>query len=378
MTTGDSEIKNPFILGMGTANPERYITAKEFHEKIGAPFLIQEEYLKKTEEVYPKIGVEGRHFGRDYTLTKTSYPVRALQNIEQVNNEYIGFAMDISEKSCLKAVQDWGGNPKDITHFVTATCTGQMVPDLNARLIPILGLNDDINRVSSNFNGCCAGLTTMRIAADIARANKNFRLLVLCTELCTQQMSLSAEFDQVITSYLFGDGSAAYIMGSEPKESEKPLYEVLGSHTKIIPNTQNLLKFELAVQGWSMTIDPMIPPTISTNVQGFLNKMLEEKCNGNKLPTDLVAECEYLLHPGGPGILKGICKSLGITDYHARHSWHVLKKYGNMSSATVLFTMNSARYDKVAKPYSISFAFGPGLAVEGIVLKNHFINNTNI
>ncbi|KYQ93092.1 putative polyketide synthase [Tieghemostelium lacteum] len=367
---------NPFILGMGISNPDNYITTEKFDETI-SKYIVADDMVDKAKALINNICIEGRHLSRDFTHIDSSYLLRRHQTIGEVNKVYIVDALKLTEISCLKAIQEWGGSPKDLTHFVTATCTGQMVPDINVQLIPTLGLNEDIHRVSSNFNGCCAGYTTMRIATDLARANKNHRVLVCCTELCSHQVPTSKDFDIVIASFLFGDGSAAYVMGSELRENEKPLFEVIGTHTAVLPNTQHLMTYAITSIGWDMHLDPLLGPTVSKNSKEFIRKMVEEKCNENAIPTDLVGECEYLIHPGGPGIIRGICKSLGITEQHARHSWNILKKYGNMSSASVLFTMNSARYDTVAKPYSIGIAMGPGLVVEGVVLKNHYMNNNN-
>ncbi len=87
----------------------------------------------------------------------------------------------------------------------------------------------------------------------------------------------------------------------------------------------------------------------------------------------------FAIHPGGKKILEVIEQELGISKDSNRHAYEVLKRFGNMSSPTVLFVLNEISKtlsDKDQNKNILSFAFGPGLTLESMLLQIEIIEMT--
>jgi predicted naringenin-chalcone synthase len=78
---------------------------------------------------------------------------------------------------------------------------------------------------------------------------------------------------------------------------------------------------------------------------------------------------DFAVHPGGRSILEGLQEACDVPAARLRHSWDVLRRCGNMSSATVWFVLDSLRRDASRAEWAVALAFGPGLAIEGCLLR---------
>ena len=72
----------------------------------------------------------------------------------------------------------------------------------------------------------------------------------------------------------------------------------------------------------------------------------------------------WAIHPGGKSIVDAVERGLGLPPEKTAASRAVLRDYGNMSSATVLFVLERLMRERPAN--GIALAFGPGLAMEGL------------
>jgi len=78
----------------------------------------------------------------------------------------------------------------------------------------------------------------------------------------------------------------------------------------------------------------------------------------------------WAIHPGGKGIIDILQTKFELTDEQTAHSLGILRDYGNVSSATILFVLSAMRnhlQETGSEPVSgIALAFGPGLTAEMI------------
>lgn len=78
---------------------------------------------------------------------------------------------------------------------------------------------------------------------------------------------------------------------------------------------------------------------------------------------------DWALHPGGATVITGVEKAMGLTPEHLRASYHIYMKHGNSSSATVFAVIDRLLKMGEGNDYIASCAFGPGIAIEMMILK---------
>ncbi len=135
---------------------------------------------------------------------------------------------------------------------------------------------------------------------------------------------------------------------------------MIGEESLALENSQDDMTWNAGDQGFEMTLSAKIPSLIEKNIARFVNT----------LTTTPLSDCDFPLHPGGKAILEAVEKSLELKKPQTTSSWNVLEKYGNMSSATFLFVLDELLQIGHKHTHSIGLGFGPGLSIEGLLLKN--------
>lgn len=242
----------------------------------------------------------------------------------------------------------------EVTHLITVSCTGMSAPGLDLQVMDMMDLGKNIFRTSVNFMGCYAAIHALRLADALCKAEKNAKVLIVCTELCTLHFQREATLDNIVSSMLFGDGSAAVLVVSD----EVPLEGVTidAFHSEVIVKGKRDMAWELSSTGFLMTLTSYVPDLIEEDFSGVVDKVL------NGAPRDEVSH--WCMHPGGKRILEAMQKSTGISASALHHSYDVLKQHGNLSSATILFVLKRMLAEKPSIRKMIGVALGPGLTVE--------------
>ena len=92
-----------------------------------------------------------------------------------------------------------------------------------------------------------------------------------------------------------------------------------------------------------------------------LPDLIDQFLRRNQLQSKDVAH--WIVHPGGAKILDYVEQALELDQDELRHARAILREYGNMSSATLLFALE--RHQEQEQPltneYGILVGFGPGL-----------------
>ncbi|OAY37152.1 hypothetical protein MANES_11G079070v8 [Manihot esculenta] len=281
-----------------------------------------------------------------------------------------------SEAAC-KAIQEWGQPKSKITHLIFYTTSSIVVmPGCDFYLAKILGLRPCVQRFMMYNLGCFAGGTVLRLAKDLAENNKDARVLVVCSEIsvATFRGPSDTHLDSLVGQALFGDGAAALIVGSDIDTSiEHPLFQLVSASQTILPDSDKVIEGNLLEIGLTFHLQKDVPKLISENI---------EKCLVQAFSPIGISDWNsifWIAHPGGPAILEQIEMKLNLKQEKLRASWHVLREYGNMSSASVFFIMDEMRNKSVEEgncslgeglEWGVLFGFGPGLTVETVVLRN--------
>ncbi|CAN1308725.1 Chalcone synthase [Linum perenne] len=280
----------------------------------------------------------------------------------------------LGKEAATKAIKEWGQPKSKITHLVFCTTSGVDMPGADYQLTKLLGLRPSVKRFMMYQQGCFAGGTVLRMAKDLAENNKNARVLVVCSEITavTFRGPSDTHLDSLVGQALFGDGAAAVIVGADPDLAvERPLFEVISAGQTILPDSEGAIDGHLREVGLTFHLLKDVPGLISKNIEKSLVEAFKPLgiSDWNSL--------FWIAHPGGPAILDQVEEKLGLKAEKMRATREVLKEYGNMSSACVLFIMDEMRKKSTEEgkltngeglEWGVLFGFGPGLTVETVVL----------
>ena len=243
-----------------------------------------------------------------------------------------------------------------ITHLIVASCTGFTAPGLDQQLIERLSLNSSIERTLVGFMGCSAAVNALKLAYHIVRSQPHARVLVVNLELCTLHLQDSADLEVILGALLFGDGSAASLVTAEPNGIALESFLAI-----TIPDSQNLITWSIGDSGFEMTLAGEVPSRIA--------KALRQELRRNDIGALLRGHDRddialWAVHPGGRTILDAVEHGLGLDPHALRWSREVLRAYGNMSSATLMFVLERMMRSAPSNSNGLAMAFGPGLVAE--------------
>ena len=366
----------PSYLGaIGTANPVHRIAQPQIAEFMARALQFGENDTRKLRALYRVSGIEHRYsvlpdYGRpmgEYTFfpnTPTLDPFPSVgQRMAVYRREALALAVE-AVRASLNQVPEVEAST--ITHLVTVSCTGMYAPGLDIELVQALGLRPDVRRTCVNFMGCYAAVNAIKLADAFCRADAAARVLIVSVELCTLHFQKSPEEDHLISNALFGDGAAACLVQAHPMPDGAPSLALAGFHCGLEPDGHDDMAWHINDFGFEMTLSSYVPKLIQRGIRKLTDGLLAS------LPVQLGDIHHFAIHPGGRKILETIETELGLTREDNRHAYRVLRNYGNMSSATVLFVLRDVL--AAATPADngapvLSFAFGPGLTMEAMLLQ---------
>ena len=290
------------------------------------------------------------HDWKFYPQTENLEPFPSLEQRMALYNRQAPLLSVDAIRNCLSSLH----SHKDITHLITVSCTGMSAPGLDLQVMELMDFGKNIFRTSVNFMGCYAAIHALKIGDAICRTDKSAQVLIVCTELCTLHFQREATIDNITSSLLFGDGSAALLMTH--RDSELPGLTIDGFYSEIIAKGKRDMAWELSSSGFLMTLSGYVPDLIEEDFLAVVQRATGEE--------RLDSISHWCMHPGGKRILEAIAKSTGVAKAAFQHSYHVLQQYGNMSSASVVFVLKEILQQKTPVPKLFSAAFGPGLTVE--------------
>jgi predicted naringenin-chalcone synthase len=265
----------------------------------------------------------------------------------------------LAEKSVRNALEDAQVEPDQITHLVTASCTGFFSPGLDAALIERLNLSRTVRRIHLGFMGCHAAFNALAAARDAAAANPDARVLVSCVELCSLHFAYGVDPGKLVANALFADGAAAAVVGRAVGDGEGS-WQLSDFSSCLLADCGDAMTWNIGDHGFEMTLSAGVPEIIRRQLLPWCKAWLAR----HELELSDIAG--WAIHPGGPKILSAIAEALTLESHDLRFSNHVLAHYGNMSSTTILFILRQMAR-KISGP-CVAIGLGPGLMAEGMLL----------
>ena len=239
-----------------------------------------------------------------------------------------------------------------VTHLVVASCTGFVAPGIDQIIARRLGL-DNVERTLVGFMGCYAAVSALRTAYHIVRSTPEARVLAVTVELCSLHLQHTQELEQLLAMLQFSDGAAAALVTASPGG-----FEMSHLFSRQLEDSAELIQWNIVDTGFEMTLSGEVPNRIGAALQ---DESVRATLFNGWSPDEVDS---WAVHAGGRSILDSVEKGLELPQGALFASRDVLARFGNMSSATLMFVL-SELIDRPDVRKGVALAFGPGLAAEG-------------
>lgn len=249
-------------------------------------------------------------------------------------------------------------NEFDITHVITVSCTGFFAPGPDYFVLKDLGLDASVQRYHVGFMGCYAAFPALKMAQAFCEADENAVVLVICVELCTLHLQAKSDTDSLIAASVFADGGAAAIVSAKAPQEGSAALKCNAFRSALVPEGESEMAWTIGDTGFDMTLSTYVPRLLETNLSSVVQPLLKENDLSQK---DIN---HWAIHPGGRAILDKVSTGLDLSEQDLGASRGVLRNYGNMSSATILFVLKEILETAKSKDQVYAAAFGPGLSIE--------------
>ena len=254
-------------------------------------------------------------------------------------------------------------DPGSIERLITISCTGFYAPGFDYYLINKFNIPSDVKRTHIGFMGCAAALIGFNSSMEaLGTLGENKNILMVSTEICSIHFQTETSKDNILANLIFADGAAAALFSNNQSKSK---FKLIDTASFLFNGSSEFMGWEIGNFGFEMILSQELPKIILEQAMPRLKLLLQNM--GVKKE-----EIKYwALHPGGRAILDSMQKGLELTDEEMVPSRTVLRNYGNMSSASILFVlkeiMNNNKIEK--DEFCCAVAFGPGLTMEVALLK---------
>ena len=253
-----------------------------------------------------------------------------------------------------RAIEALGtGRIAGTTHLIVTTCTGFYAPGIDVQIVARFGLDPGIERTIVGFMGCYAAVSALKLARHVVRSDSAARVLVVNLELCSLHLQPPVDVEQAMGFSIFGDGCAASIVSAEQTGLALDAFS-----STLIPESNDEITWRVGALGFDMRLSLDVPRKIALALGSDAFGVL-----GGILPTDVDM---WAVHPGGRAVLDAVQNALGLAHGALDHSRDVLRSFGNMSSATIVFVLQRVLANARLRTAGAgcALAFGPGMICE--------------
>ncbi|MFX1705350.1 type III polyketide synthase [Chitinophaga sp. CC14] len=316
----------------------------------------EERFIRKVIKIFENAGVDKRYsiMGPEEVFTSTSF--------EDKNNIYQREMIALGRTCLQSALGKAGLKGTDLDYIITVSCTGIMIPSLDAYLINELQLRQDIVRLPVTEMGCAAGVSGIIYAKKMLEANPGKRAAVIAVESPTATFQLDDfSMANIVSAAIFGDGAACAILSSHEQD---PGPEIIAEEMYHFYDAEYLMGFHLSNTGLKMVLDIEVPEKIEAHFGDIVHPFLAK----NNLT---IEDIDHLIfHPGGKKIITLVEELFRTMGKKLDDTKEILRSYGNMSSATVLYVLERFMEQSLPKgDKGLMLSFGPGFSAQRILLQ---------
>ncbi|HMF44593.1 MAG TPA: 3-oxoacyl-[acyl-carrier-protein] synthase III C-terminal domain-containing protein [Polyangia bacterium] len=312
----------------------------------------------------------------DHAAVERRFSVEPIEQLgvprplSEIQDRYREHALALGREVAREALAQAGVAAAEIDLIVTTSCTGIMIPSLDAYLVDELGLRSDVRRLPITELGCVAGAAALARAHDFLVGFPDAHVLVIAVELPSLSMQRAdLSLANLVATALFGDGAAAVVLAGGDVKTDGGAgtgarVTILDTLSHIWPRSTYALGFDLKDDGFHSVLSKDVPDLLRSEIGALVRTLAGRR---GLTREDLSS---FVFHPGGRKILGFLEEELGLSRADTQPSWDVLRDYGNQSSASVLFVLQEwlTRRRPAAGSHGVLAAFGPGLTSELLLL----------
>ncbi|HLH42702.1 MAG TPA: 3-oxoacyl-[acyl-carrier-protein] synthase III C-terminal domain-containing protein [Bryobacteraceae bacterium] len=346
------------IAGTASAAPSYFYSQSVLLEAFKAYWAERLENPRMLERLWANAGVEGRN------LVQPMEAYLAMDTWGKANQAWMEGALELGSTALCGALADAGRERSEMGALFFVSITGISSPSIDALLINKMGLPLNLRRTPIFGWGCVGGAAGIARAADYVRAYPDQIAAVLSVELC----SLTLQRDDVsmanqISSALFADGAAAAVVAGDAVEARGP--RIVDTRSSFYPDTEDVMGWAISEKGFQIVLSPEVPNVIRANLRRDADAFLAEHGLSR---ADIGC---WVLHTGGPKVLRATEEALELDESKTRASWDVLRRTGNVSSASVLLVLEEIMKRRRPDPgtWSVLAAMGPGFCSELVLMQ---------
>ncbi|MDQ6919145.1 MAG: type III polyketide synthase, partial [Candidatus Dormibacteraeota bacterium] len=308
------------VLAIGTALPEHVLDATARHETLKA--------------IWPRMALLGNAVddtGGNRYLALPAARLLEPRGLTETMTLYARHGGHLAEEACRQALDRAGAKAEEIDLIISVSCTGYLVPSLDVHLSERLGLRQDVVRMPLTELGCSGGAAALALGHRHLAAYPEQRVLIVAVELTSLTFQpKDTSLDNLTASMVFGDGAAAAVMAGPATGSAAGLaVEAAASH--LVAGTVSALGYDLRDDGFHVVLDRRLPRVIGRSIGAVAGAFLERVG---------MERVEFLAaHGGGPRVLDSVQAALDLDDELLAASRRTYAEIGNVSSASILFTL---------------------------------------
>ncbi len=339
----------PTIIGLATGVPPTQHTQAELHDRWLSPYINSH----RAKAIFDAAEIDTRH-----SVLATSDFLADEPGTKARNDLYMQAARPLARTVINQALNRANLSATGIDHFIVISCTGFDTPGLDVILAADLHMQPGLRRSALVGMGCHAGITGLDRAMLEVIARPQSRVLLLSVEFGTIHFQHGKEIKNMMAGAIFGDGLAAAVIGAEATPSNQP--HLLNTATYSDYTHQDLMGFHLSDKGFQIHLSTRVAKILRQIAPNIVVNFLQQ----SNLKIDDIQF--WGIHPGGAKIIDYAGQALGLSDGDLRFSRAVLRRYGNMSSATIFFVLEEIIRHGQPQPgnRALLLSFGPGLTLE--------------
>ena len=337
----------PKIAAVATAMPPHRFTQAQLLALAGYRDEERRGFFRRSD-------IEGRHLWID----PASF--RPDESVDELNDRFRAGALALSESAARRALAGAGWDAADVDFVATTTCTGRLTPSLDAHLIGRLGCRADVQRVHVGDTGCASAMVALQQASSYVAAFPGRRALVVAVEICSAAYFLDNRLESAVAHAIFADGAGAVALSTR------------GAGVSVVCHRTRFRSEHLPAMGFEY---PGGRPRVVLSKEvrrigaAMMQEMAEALMEAQGLKPDDIRY--WVLHSAGRRVIEQARVRLGLTEPQIAYSREVLRRFGNMSSATILFVLEAMLRAERPVPgeWGLMIALGPGFAAEGALLR---------